>query len=663
MSEESEVPADRDEIAEAAGTDYPLLHLLRTTGRPHLPYLGLSAVAMAVSTFLDRADVFVLGLAFDAMFNDRAYSLPLIPDAWIPTEPMAQLYFTVALLVAMKLVDVLGANLGQVTGAIFTQRTLHDVRVEAFDATQRLELAFFEGNLTGDVMSVLNNDVNTLETFFRRGITFSVRIVILLGTVGVLMALLNWQLALFVLIAAPVIAGVNLWFSRVLERLQDVVRSRVGALNARLEANLSGVPVIKTYTAEAYESDRVEDASYDHYESQWDVERISARHRPSMRVISGASLLVTFVVGAHWVVYGPPLFFSGELTAGQLIPFLFYLQQLTGPMQGVAGIIGNYKSSKAAARRVVGLQQLTEETAPDGSTDLRPATGEVEYDDVTFAYPGTDEPVLRGISFDVEPGETVGFVGSTGAGKSTLIKLLLRFYDVTEPSGARRASSGERSESDGGGAVRVDGHDVRDLTRESLRAEIGYVDQDPFLFNGTVAENVAYGDPDLDPEADPEETRRAVVAAATEAGAHEFVRDLPDGYDTEVGERGVKLSGGQRQRIAIARAIVGDPAIMVFDEATSHVDNETEVIIQENMDALTEDRTTFVIAHRLSTVRDADRVLVLDDGELVEEGTHDDLLDREGTYADLWRVQIGEVDALPADFVADATRRIQEGDD
>ena len=616
-----------DAIAEAAETDRPLLSLLWSRGRPHLPFLGTSVGSNVVSTMLDMADIFVLGIAVDALFNDQPYTLPLVPDVWIPEAQAGQLWFTFGLLLAMKVADVLLANLSQVARNVFAQRFLHELRVDAFDAAQRLELGFFEDSRTGDVMSVLNNDVNTLEQFLSRGIMFATRIVVTLATALGLMVLLNPQLALFVLAAAPLIAVLNYWFSAVIERLQDRVRSEVGELNARLETTLSGIDVIKTFTAEGYERDRVAAASRSHRDARWDAKRVSARHQPSMRLVSGASLLVTFIVGAVWVIDGPPLFFTGTLTAGELLPFLFYMQQLTGPMRLVASAIETYKSAAAAARRIVGLRDIDRRIDDATDAELGAVDGRVTYEDVTFSYPGADERVLDGVDFDVEPGATVGVVGSTGAGKSTLIKLLLRFYDVDS------------------GAVRVDGTDVRDVTRESLRRRIGYVNQDPFLFTGTVAENIAYG------LAGGRDDRAAIERAAREAGAHRFIERLPEGYDTEVGERGTKLSGGQRQRIAIARAVVGDPDVLVFDEATSHVDNETEVLIQRNLDELTADRTTFVIAHRLSTVRDADRILVMDDGELVEDGTHDDLLAAEGTYADLWRVQVGDLAALPEDFV------------
>jgi ATP-binding cassette subfamily B protein len=293
-------------------------------------------------------------------------------------------------------------------------------------------------------------------------------------------------------------------------------------------------------------------------------------------------------------------------------------------------IINMYQRAYASAARIFGLMDENAgiDERPDAA-DLAVEDGRVEYDDVTFAY--DDEPILDGVSFGAGGGDTLALVGPTGAGKSTALKLLLRMYDVDD------------------GAIRVDGTDVRDVRLASLRDAIGYVSQETFLFYGTVRENITYGTFDASDE--------AVREAARAAEAHEFVSNLPDGYDTMVGERGVKLSGGQRQRLAIARAMLKDPEILILDEATSDVDTETEMLIQRSLNRLTADRTTFVIAHRLSTVKDADRIVVLDDGRVVERGTHEELLSADGLYANLWGVQAGEIESLPEEFVERATRR------
>jgi ATP-binding cassette subfamily B protein len=293
-------------------------------------------------------------------------------------------------------------------------------------------------------------------------------------------------------------------------------------------------------------------------------------------------------------------------------------------------IINMYQRAYASAERVFGLMDTPDRIGQkDDAEPLTITDGDVEYDDVTFGY--DDEAIVENVTFDVDGGDTVALVGPTGAGKSTAVKLLMRLYDVDE------------------GAVRVDGTDVRDATVYSLRQQMGYVSQETFLFYGTVRDNIAYGSPDV--------TDEDIRAAAKAAEAHDFVQSLPEGYDTMVGERGVKLSGGQRQRVAIARAILKDPEILVLDEATSDVDTETEMLIQRSLDRLTEDRTTMVIAHRLSTVKDADQIIVLEDGRVVEQGTHEDLLDEDGLYANLWAVQAGEIDDLPPEFVERAARR------
>jgi len=303
-------------------------------------------------------------------------------------------------------------------------------------------------------------------------------------------------------------------------------------------------------------------------------------------------------------------------------------------------IINMYQRARASSARIFGLMDEPSRLIQDpNARDLVVDEGRVVYDDVSFGY-DDEEGIVGGIDFTVEGGETLALVGPTGAGKSTVLKLLLRLYDVDE------------------GAIEIDGRDVRNVTLPSLRRAIGYVGQSTFLFYGTVRENITYGSFDASDE--------AVIEAAEAAEAHEFITNLPDGYDTMVGERGVKLSGGQRQRISIARAVLKDPEILVLDEATSDVDTETEMLIQRSLDELTADRTTFAIAHRLSTIKDADKIVVLEDGEIVERGTHAELLENDGLYAHLWGVQAGEIDELPQEFIERAARRqarTEAGDD
>jgi ATP-binding cassette subfamily B protein len=348
--------------------------------------------------------------------------------------------------------------------------------------------------------------------------------------------------------------------------------------------------------------------------------------------MAGIAFAFTFVVGGLWLVSGPPGPFTGVLLVGEFVTFLFMTQRFVDPLAGAGRIVNSYENARASAERIFDLadRPVTVTDVDDPVSLPRDAVrGRLDYDDVTFGY-SPERPVLRDVSISVAPGETVAFVGPTGAGKSTLAKLLLRLYDVDS------------------GAVRVDGVDVRRLALADLRRAVGYVGQDVYLFDGTVRENLLYGAFDA--------TDEELVAAARAAEAHDFVADLPDGYDTRIGERGVKLSGGQRQRLSIARAMLQDPAILVLDEATASVDVETELYIQRALDSLTAGRTTVVIAHRLSTIRDADLVVVLDEGRVVEQGTHDELVQTPGLYATLWAIQTGETEQLPADLVDRFTR-------
>ena len=604
----------------------PLWTLLRRHARPHLAFLAAGLVSTFTFYFVGMAPNYVVGVAFDGLFDPEVpYRLPLVPEGWIPDSSWGQLLLTVGLFVLIGLTQVLAKMVRVWAMSSFSLRFQHDMRVAAYDEVQRLETAFFEEHGTGEVMSILNNDVNQLEGFYTDELDDTLHVLATgLGLV-VFLSLLNWQLMLVTLVVVPVFAAANYWFSGVIERLSDAVRASVGSLNARLENNVGGIATIKAYVREPYESDRVEAASEEYFESNWEMIKLSSGFMPSMQFLTGMAFVLTFVVGGYWLIEGPPLFFTEPMTVGVFAAFILYTRELTMPMRKITGLIAAYKQALASAKRIVGLQEAAMTIPePDDPVALGHVRGRVQYDDVSFSYPRRSERAIDGVSFEIEPGETVGIVGPTGAGKSTLMKLLLRFYDIDE------------------GAIRIDGVDVRDLELAELRSAVGYIGQEPFLFSGTVRENVAYGVEATDDE---------VIEAAKLAGAHEFVSTLPGGYDTEVGERGTRLSGGQRQRLALARAFVTDPPILVLDEATSQVDNETEAIIQRGVQSLIEDRTAFTIAHRLSTVRDADTILVLDDGRLVQAGSHEQLLEAGGPYANLWHLQVGEFDALPEEFV------------
>jgi len=636
----------------------PMKRLFRVYGLPNLRFLFVGIVSSIGARLLDLVPPILLGFALDAIFRqDKSFAaLLFVPDAWIPADQTGQLYLTVGLLAGSFAVSAMFHWTRNWGFNAFAQRIQHAIRTDTYDAMQRLEMDFFADKQTGELLSILSNDVNRLERFLNDGMNSLFRLaVMVIGIAGVLFYY-NWQLAIVALLPVPLIAAFTYMFIRIIQPKYAEVRSTVGQVNSRLENNLGGIGVIKASTTEPYESERVDDVSRDYFDANWDAIETRIKFFPGLRVMAGLGFVATFLVGGLWVISAEgeaPWIFTEPISTGEFVTFILLTQRFIWPMAQFGQIINMYQRARASSARVFGLMDETgrvEESME--ADDLVVTEGDVEYDDVSFRYGARDpedaedqadpvdaetaaesdgELILEDVTFDVEGGETVALVGPTGAGKSTVLKLLLRFYDVDE------------------GAIRIDGTDVRDVTLPSLRRQLAYVQQDTYLFYGTVAENIRYGAF--------EAAREEVIEAAKAAEAHDFITNLPDGYDTEVGERGVKLSGGQRQRIALARAVLKDPEILILDEATSDVDTETEMLIQRSLDDLTADRTTFAIAHRLSTIKDADQILVFEGGRIVERGTHEDLLQNEGLYAHLWAVQAGEIDELPDSFVRRAARR------
>ncbi|TKX43167.1 MULTISPECIES: ABC transporter ATP-binding protein [unclassified Halorubrum] len=613
----------------------PMKRLFVEYGRDYVPQVTVGILASVFARLLDLLPPLMLGIALDAIFRgeaafDEQIPLVLLPDAWLPTTQVDQFWFTIAVLAGAF---AFGAGFHWVRNwgfNAFAQNIQHDVRTDTYDQMQRLNMDFFSDKQTGEMMSILSNDVNRLERFLNDGMNSVFRLSVMVIGIGVLLFWINWQLALVALLPVPVIAGFTYVFIKIIQPKYAEVRSTVGKMNSRLENNLGGIQVIKAANTESYESERVDDVSFDYFDANWDAIETRIKFFPGLRVLAGIGFVLTFVVGGLWVFQGPPGPFTGELSEGMFVVFILYTQRFIWPMAQFGQIINMYQRARASSARIFGLMDEPSKLEEDrDAEELVVDDGRVVYDDISFGY--DDETIVEDIDFAVEGGETLALVGPTGAGKSTVLKLLLRMYDVDD------------------GEIRIDDQNVSDVTLRSLRRAIGYVGQSSYLFYGTVRENITYGTFD----ATDEEVREAAEAAE----AHDFIQNLPDGYDTMVGERGVKLSGGQRQRITIARAVLTDPDILVLDEATSDVDTETEMLIQRSLDRLTEDRTTFAIAHRLSTIKDADTILVLEGGKVAERGTHDELLDNDGLYAHLWGVQAGEIDELPQEFIDRAQER------
>ncbi len=615
--------------------DNAMYRLFDEYGRDNRFAALVGVLASVFARVLDLVPAIMLGYAVDALTQGQTF-LPFLPASLRPATRTEELFAAVAVIAGAFLVGAGFHWLRNWGWNSFSQHVQHAVRTDTYDKMQRLNMDFFATKQTGEMMSILSNDVNRLERFLNDGMNSVFRLSVMVLAIGVVLFVYNWQLALITMLPVPVIAWFTYRFVKAIQPKYADVRSSVGHLNSRLENNLGGIQVIKTSNTESYESERVDGVSQEYFDANWGAITIRIKFFPALRIIAGTGFVLTFLVGGYWVLVGPPPLMSGTLSAGEFVVFIQLSQQFVWPMAQFGQIINMYQRARASSERIFGLMDEPARIEENpGAKALDVDDGDVVYDDVTFGY--DDERIVEDVDFEVEGGNTLALVGPTGAGKSTVLKLLLRMYDVDE------------------GEIRIDGQDISEVTLPSLRQHIGYVSQDTFLFYGTVMENIQYGTFGAD--------REEVVEAAKAAEAHDFITNLPEGYDTKVGERGVKLSGGQRQRIDIARAILKDPEILVLDEATSDVDTETEMLIQRSLDRLTEDRTTFSIAHRLSTIKDADKIVVLEDGKIVERGTHDELLAEDGLYANLWGVQAGEIDELPDEFIERAAERTAHVDE
>jgi ATP-binding cassette subfamily B protein len=489
------------------------------------------------------------------------------------------------------------------------QTIQHELRIDAYAQLQELELRYFEDRATGDLMAVLNDDVNQLERFLDRGANEILQVLTTVVLIGAVFFYLAPGIAWVAFFPIPFILWGSFRFQRLLEPKYADVRERAAAVNAELSNRLGGISTIKAFTAEDDSVRRIEVESERYRHANRAAIRLSSAFSPLIRVVILVGFTATLVWGGFRAL-------DGGLEVGAYSVMVFLTQRLLWPLTRLGETFDLYQRAMASTNRILDVVDARPGLV-DGDRPLPRGSvkGEIGFEDITFSY-RDGHPVLTDVRLTADAGLTTAFVGATGSGKTTLVKLLLRFYDVDS------------------GQITVDGTDVRDLRSRDLRRAIGLVSQDVFLFHGTVRDNIAYGRP----EATDEEIR----AAADIAEAHDFITRLPEGYDTIVGERGQKLSGGQRQRVSIARAVLVDPPILVLDEATSAVDNETEAAIQRSLERISLDRTTLVIAHRLSTIRHADRIYVLDDGRVAEVGTHEELLDRSGIYRGLWDVQTGE---------------------
>ena len=488
------------------------------------------------------------------------------------------------------------------------QNIQHDLRLATYSHVQDLELAYFEERSTGALLAVLNDDINQLERFLDVGANEILQVITTALIVGGSFFILTPDIAWMAILPIPVIIWSSVVFQKSLAPKYADVREKVSLLNSRLANNLSGITTIKSFTTETYELERLRQDSQAYRRSNQNAIALSAAFIPLIRLI----ILVGFTA---ILLYGGVRAAEGTLAVGTYSVLVFLTQRLLWPLTRLGQTFDLYQRAMASISRVMNLLD-TPIAIHSGEQPLPLETirGEVKLNNITFAYNGR-QPVIKDLSLHIPAGQTIAIVGATGSGKSTLVKLLLRLYEVHS------------------GNITLDGIDINDIVLWDLRRGIGLVSQDVFLFHGTVRENISYGSPDASLD--------SVIEAARIAEADEFIQQLPQGYDTIVGERGQKLSGGQKQRIAIARAILKDPPILILDEATSAVDNETEAAIARSLENITQNRTTIAIAHRLSTIRHSDCIYVMEYGQIVERGTHEELLAQQGIYNNLWRVQTG----------------------
>ncbi len=566
-------------------------------------WLVVLLALVAVGPAIEAMEIWLFKIVIDDM---------LIPHRLDLFLPIALAYVGLTLLSG-----VLGFA-RRVISTWVSERFLLILRSDVFRHIQGLSLGFFERRRLGDVLSRVTGDVDAVETFLLSGIVNALGQVARLGIYVGLLLVLRWELTLVALVAAPLFFLTARRFAKLIRAASRERRQRSGSISAVAEETLGNIALVQAYNRQGWEHARFQRESVGRYHAAMASTRIGALYGPAVDFVELLGGLVVMGLGAWELVHG-------RLTFGGLIVFLTLLSRLYGPIQSMSGLGNTFYAASAAAERIIELlDQRPQVTDPVTPRSLGRARGGIEFDDVTFRYPEVEAPALSGVSFEVAPGATLALVGASGAGKSTVAKLLLRFYDPDD------------------GAVRLDGLDLRDLALTDLRENVAVVLQETLVFHGTVRENIAYGRP--------EASEAEILAAARAADAHEFITRLPDGYDTLVGQRGRLLSGGQRQRLAIARAMVRDAPVLILDEPTTALDAESSQRIMGPLRLLMADRTTIIISHNLLTVRDADQIVLLDQGRIVAHGTHTELLLRSSVYAGLHRLHHppGEsVEAVP----------------
>ena len=574
--------------------------------------IAAATVCSIINKLFDIAPEILIGVAIDVVVNQEESFVAALGF----TSAKEQIIVLGVLTFFIWAGESIFEYLYQILWRNLAQRLQADLRQDAYEHVQRLDMGFFESRHSGALVATMNDDVNQLERFLDGGANSMIQVGVSVVAVGAVFVVLSPLIAVLAFTPIPLILWGAFVFQRKAGPLYAEVRERVGALSSRLSNNIGGIATIKSFTAETREAERLRADSEAYVEANRRAIRVTSAFIPVIRMAILTGFLATFTVGGMMAL-------RGDLNVGAYGVLVFLTQRLLWPLTGLAQVIDLFERAMASTRRILDLIETPIRVRDDGDRPLpQPVRGDVSFEAVDFHYPASGQGV-DAVDIRVGAGETLALVGATGSGKSTLIKLLLRFHDAD------------------GGAVRLDGIPVTELRQHELRGAIGLVSQDVYLFEGSIRDNIAY--------ARPEASDEEVIAAARTAEAWDFIERLPGGLATAVGERGVKLSGGQRQRLSLARALLKDPPVLVLDEATSAVDNETEAAIQRSLKRIGGERTVIMIAHRLSTIVHADQIVVMEQGKVVERGTHTDLLAADGRYAAQWRVQTGVASAAEED--------------
>ncbi|MBY6034354.1 ABC transporter ATP-binding protein/permease [Marinobacter daepoensis] len=587
-------------------SSFAALGRLLRYARGYRRHIVAAATCSVINKLFDIAPEILIGVAIDVVVNQEE---SFVAGLGFETA-QEQITILAVLTFFIWAGESLFEYLFQILWRNLAQRLQSDLRQDAYEHAQRLDMSFFEANSSGQLVATMNDDVNQLERFLDGGANAMIQVAVTIVAVGAVFFVLSPLIALLAFTPIPLIIWGAFYFQRKAGPLYADVREKVGDLSSRLANNLGGIATIKSFTAEQREARRLKDASEAYVEANRRAIRISSAFIPVIRMAILAGFLATFTVGGMMAL-------EGSLNVGAYGVLVFLTQRLLWPLTGLAEVIDLFERAMASTRRILDLIAVPVNVRDDADTPLaQPVRGKVSFNQVSFRYAGSGAGI-EGITLNVPAGNTLALVGATGSGKSTLIKLLLRFYDPAS------------------GDIRIDGQPIHEVSLTSLRNAIGLVSQDVYLFEGSIRDNLAYGRP--------EATDEEIMEAARTAEAWSFISALPEGLDTPVGERGIRLSGGQRQRLSLARALLKDPPILVLDEATSAVDNETEAAIQRSLKRIGHNRTVIMIAHRLSTIVDADTIAVVENGQIVEEGDHSSLIRNNGAYAAQWRVQTGQL--------------------